>query len=742
MNVIVDASRPAPGRTGSHGPKAPAYVNDAVRRAVRSALIAAFGALGATSAEAAADRILDQLSAETGSVVVQFNCPMSYVSNYPLRSGDELRIELQPLPGCAPPTNLGETLPVPKDNPAGLVDVRLDQSLGARRALTLHFARTVDFLIRPRPGLTGIEVVLARRAGRSTVEPANPPAKPSREPTRALPPPEELEKLMADARTAMQDRDYDTAIRLYTKLLEFPEHVGRPQAQEFLGLARERKGQLAQAKLEYQEYLRRYPDGVDAEAVKQRLAAIVTLEGASKPSGGSPDASRWQLSGAASQEYRNDQNTLVSNGLSTPGVGQAGLDSELDLQLSHRGDVYDFRSRVYGGYFYDFNNTGAFGTTPLRLPQAYVELDDNQSHWVSRLGRQSQSTGGVYGSYDGGYFGWLVKPGLRLGFAAGAPIQTYAATFDGSRVFANVSADFLGVLPGLDLSGYLFQQNAGSVLDSREVGLETRYYKDGHSLVGQFNYDISYHALNAATVLASWALPGRWVFTGIADHRRSPFIGTYNALIGQQTNALSDLVQSLGIDAVRALALDRSLTSDTVTAGLQKPIGERLQWGTDLSFSRTGSAPASGGVAAVPSTGSAISVSTQLLGGGWIADGDMNTVGVAYTTRAGTKVASTYFNSRYPIGPSFRIGPRLQLSHTSGNDPNTGTSAGWSASPSVLADWRFKHGLVQFESGYERATYDASLPPGAPIDPNNPTPTLLNQNTKRFWFSLGYNVSF
>ena len=47
----------------------------------------------------AADRALDQLSTEAGSVVIQFGCPMSFVSNYPLRTGDELRIELQPLPG-------------------------------------------------------------------------------------------------------------------------------------------------------------------------------------------------------------------------------------------------------------------------------------------------------------------------------------------------------------------------------------------------------------------------------------------------------------------------------------------------------------------------------------------------------------------------------------------------------------------------------------------------------------------
>ncbi|MBS0393817.1 MAG: hypothetical protein JSR54_04280 [Proteobacteria bacterium] len=691
----------------------------------------------------AADRVLDQLSTETGSVVIQFNCPMSYVSNYPLRSGDELRIELQPLPGCAAPSALGETLPVPKDNPAGLVDLRLDQSLGARRALILHFARRVDFLIRPRSGLTGIEIVLARRAGRSSVEPAEAPVRPSRAPSRALPSQEELDKLMADARTAMQDRDYDAAIRLYTKLLEYPEHTGRAQAQEYLGLARERKGQLAQAKLEYQEYLRRYPDGADAEAVKQRLAAIITLEGATKPGAGAPDGSRWQWSGAVAQEYRHDQNSLVSNGTATDGIGQSAVDSNVDLQVQRRGDVYDFRSRIYAGYLHDMTDVGAFGTSPVRLPQAYVEVDNTQSHWVSRLGRQSQSTGGVYGTYDGGYFGWLVTPGLRLGVAAGSPIETYAASADHSRVFANLSAEFLGVAPGLDLSGYLFQQNYSGVLDAREIGMEARYYRNGRSLVGQLNYDVTFHVLNAATVLLSWALPDRWVLTGIGDHRRSPFAATYNALIGQPTTALDSLIQTLGIDAVHALALDRSITSDTASLGLQRPIGERLQWGADMSFSRTGGAPASGGVAAVPSSGSAISFSTQLLGGGWLVDGDMNTVGLAYSTRAGTKVASTYGSLRYPIGNSFRIGPRLQLSHTSGSDPNTGTTAGWAASPSLLADWRFRRGLVQFETGYERAAFDASLPPGVPIDPNNPNnTTTLNQTTKRFWFSLGYNVSF
>jgi hypothetical protein len=130
------------------------------------------------------------------------------------------------------------------------------------------------------------------------------------------------------------------------------------------------------------------------------------------------------------------------------------------------------------------------------------------------------------------------------------------------------------------------------------------------------------------------------------------------------------------------------------------------------------------------------------MGGGWLVDGDVDTVGLSYTTRSGTRSISAYMSARYPIGRSIRIGPRLQVSHTNGNDPATGASAGWSASPSLLADWRLKHGTVQFEAGYERATLDSSLAAGVPLDPNQPPGTTLNQQTKRYWVGLGYNLSF
>ncbi len=692
----------------------------------------------------AADRTLDQVSAEAGSIVVQFSCPMSFVSNFPQRTGDELRIELQPLPGCAPLSGFGETLPVAADNPAGLLDIRLEQSLGARRSLTLHFARTVEFLIRPKPGLTGIEVVISRRAGRVTVEGTDTASpKPSRSATRDLPPSgDDLDKLLGDARTAMQDRDYDTAIRLYTRLLEYPENAARPQAQEFLGLARERKGQLAQAKKEYEEYLHRYPDGADADAVQQRLAAIVTLNGATRPTKGALDGSRWQIDGAVSQEYRHDKNDVLSNGVTANGVGQTALDSEADLQVRRRGDRYDFKSRVFVGYVKDMLSGAGAAPNIIRLPQAFVEIDDHHSNWVARLGRQSQTNGGVYGSYDGAYFAWQPKPDIRVSAAAGATLQSYDASLQHDRTFEDVSVEWMGVVPGLDITGFAFEQKAAGILDARQVGLESRYYRNGKSLMAQVDYDVSFKALNSVTLMGSISLPRRWVVTGVMDHRHTPFLGAYNALIGQPTTSLETLVQTIGIDGVRQFALDRTAIADMGTLGVQHPLTEQLQWGADISFSRVGSTVASGGVAATPASGSAVGISTQLLGGSWLMDGDVDTVGLGYTTRQGTRAISIFSTARYPLTDKIRIGPRLQVSHTSGNDPLTGTSSGWSASPALLADWRFRRGVVQFEAGYEQAALNASLSPGVPLDPNLPSSTLLSQTTKRFWFGLGYNISF
>ena len=87
-------------------------------------------------------------------------------------------------------------------------------------------------------------------------------------------PDDQRAQMLRDARTALEKHQYPEAVDLLSRLLRQPEYPGRADAQELLGLVRERAGQLAQAKAEYEAYLRRYPNGPGAARVRGRLQAL------------------------------------------------------------------------------------------------------------------------------------------------------------------------------------------------------------------------------------------------------------------------------------------------------------------------------------------------------------------------------------------------------------------------------------------------------------------------------------
>ena len=64
----------------------------------------------------------------------------------------------------------------------------------------------------------------------------------------------------------MSPKKLDDAIARLTQIIAAEDYLHRIDAAEMLGLARERKGQLAQAKAAYEDYLRRYPDSRAAAA--------------------------------------------------------------------------------------------------------------------------------------------------------------------------------------------------------------------------------------------------------------------------------------------------------------------------------------------------------------------------------------------------------------------------------------------------------------------------------------------
>lgn len=687
-----------------------------------------FALLLGAGVPAHADRIIEDVDATGTGVIVRFSCPLRYVAHFPARSGSEVRIDLQPMAGCQLLDVRRDVMVVAPGAQTAVVDAEFEMLAGGvRPTLTVHFSRPIEFELRPQPGFEAIEIRFLRRAASVKVEPSGPVPEASRPAFRPLPPNAALEREFEQARAAMLARDYDAAIRLYTKLLEYPEHAWRARSQEYLGLARERKRQLAHAKAEYEEYLKRYPDGEGAARVQQRLAALITLErrrGAGGPLPGDPDASPWQFTSSLAQEFRTDSLTFESGATQQDAPTVAAVVTDADLQLRRRGTRYDFQSRVNAGYLWQSEESRFSSTTPTRLSAAWVDLSDRELAWAARVGRQSRSSGGVYGLYDGLHASWRAKPGLRLNLMAGFPRDTSRAEFDTDRQFVAASADFYGVATGLDVSAYALNQTISGLTDRQAVGTELRWHAPGKAAIALFDYDVHYSALNAAVLQGSWQLPGRWTVTGTFDHRRSPFLSTRNALIGQPVRTLDELVPAFGESGLRELAEDRTSTVDLYALGVTRPWGERLQWSFDVSSAEYGDLPASGGVEAIPTAGRDLQYTMQLLASGWWRDGDMHVAGLRHATNDLADGNSLYWASRFPVWGGLRVGPRLRYDRrTSAIDGSRFDAYGGS----INGDWRFKRGSLEFEAGGEWGRQQAQ-----PAD----------QKTQRQWFSLGYRVFF
>jgi len=672
-------------------------------------------------------RVLEQVEVMPQSngarVSVRFGCPLRYSSHFPSTGVTELRISLVPLPGCLPTNVVDSALRAPGGNAAGLGDVRLEP-IGTALVLTMTFSSPVDVSVRPSPDFLGLEVAVIGQEMVSRAIAQTRKIAPVPQTLRNLPTAEILEKQWVEAKAAFDAGDNPTAVRLLTRLVEYPEHPRRAEAQELLGLSRERAGQLAHAKAEYEEYLRRYPKGAAAGRVNQRLAALTTLD--TRPQvaavGQREGGMEWSSFGGWAQEYRYDSTSLDTMDTTTNFTSQSMLITDGDFSLRGRGERFDVQARINAGYLYDLLPDAA--GTQTRVSTAYVDLNDRQFDLDARLGRQSKHSGGVLGSFDGLLLGWRAKPSLRLNLMVGSPLETTTDGFTTNRQFVSLSANWSGWIEGLEISPFAIDQTYDGVSDRRAVGTEMRWFRPGRTVVGLLDYDVDYNALNMAMLLGNFELPGRWTITGTLDHRKSPFLTTRNAMAGQAVQSLGELIAQIGEPAVRALAEDRTADVDTVSLGVSRPLGTRFQWIADVGATRMSEMPASGGVEAIPSTGTELSFGAQVIGNSLLRSGDVTILGLRISDGGVARTSSLSLSSRFPLWGRLRAGPRLRFDYREFSADGT---TQWLASPAIRVDWHSDRSTIEFEAGGEWMSRE--LP-------------INQEKSNRYWFSLGYRVGF
>lgn len=461
---------------------------------------------------------------------------------------------------------------------------------------------------------------------------------------------------LEEARGAAMNGDYGRAIRLYERVLRVGDETERRQSMELLAVAREYNGQDAHAKNLYERYLETYPDDPDSERVAQRLAALVTrdlpMNRAREPR---RQAAAWNGRGMFSQYYRRYAYALDG---ADEVVSVDALYSDLYLDVRRRQQGMDLALQLSGSHIQDF----VADESDLRLSNARIDLDLVRPDLSLRLGRQSRHAAGILGRFDGLYLGVGVTPWLRLGAVGGYAVRSTFDSPNTDRPFYGVSATIVGADERWQIEPFVIEQQADGLTDRRAVGAEMRYYGRRLTLFNLVDYDVYHEVLNNVNLIAYLDLGEAWRLHGSYDHRRSPYLTTENALIGQGLNDLSELEQDYASQEILELANDRTATADLASLGVDRSFGDRYLATVNVSYSDYSETQASGDVPATASR-SEFYYTGQLRADDAFGAGSFASVQLRYVDGETADFYTAYLMTRLPLSAHLYLDPRLRYDY-------------------------------------------------------------------------------
>ena len=435
--------------------------------------------------------------------------------------------------------------------------------------------------------------------------------------TLAAAPDTDLDKqgavLMAKARGALIAGKSDDAINSLNQLLLLPPNKFSQDAQELVGVARERAGELAQARKEYELYLKLFPVGDGSTRVRQRLASLAPPELATATAAKPPEKREPQatVGGSISQYYYGGKQQVQTVFVNVPTTvsqqtisnnTQSSLVSTVDLNGRYRTESTDTRIVFRDSDQYSFINTTAPSLN--RMDALYVDYRDLKNGFSAKLGRQSGVTGGLVGRFDGAVVGYDLMPKLRLNAVAGVPVSQ-DLFINASQRFEGINLEAQNFLEHWGGGAFLINQSADGNVDRRAIGGEVRYFDQQKTLYSLLDYDVQFATLNAATLQGTYQFADQTSLSVLLDDRKAPTLETSNGLL--QTGCLSYaqyFAQATAgkctttgaggpytIDVLRQDALATTANSHQFSLDVSHPLGKNWQVSGDLRVTSVGALP-------------------------------------------------------------------------------------------------------------------------------------------------------
>ncbi|HQU15971.1 MAG: hypothetical protein B7Z66_07865 [Chromatiales bacterium 21-64-14] len=365
------------------------------------------------------------------------------------------------------------------------------------------------------------------------------------------------------------------------------------------------------------------------------------------------------------------------------------IPGEVDITNQMRTGAYDLSSRFQGQYRIESGHAEqGVGTVDTMFLQAL----DRERDVAGRFGRQSLDRGGVLGHMDGVQASIGLDPLATLNAVTGAPAALPGAANSASagRFFYGVNMD-LGRpnLPGR-LNLFALEQRDPETGVRRTVGSQIRYFRARQSLFGVVHYNLSLGALSTALILGRWILPDKTSLNVLVDYRRHSAMILDRTLPAGLATMLRARFANEGSDPVDEL--DRDITADhrSVTIGAARALFRQLRIGGSVTFAGSPGAGDYGGFQATGDPGRKTLYSLRVRGQDLWKRGDAVLVAMRYGQAPGVDVASFTVDTHYPLGPKWRVHPRLAIGYRAEHHPGADQAT---LSPSLQVRYYLRHRL-------------------------------------------------
>ena len=212
------------------------------------------------------DRIELNRAGDEAEIQVIFDVRVQYLREASLNNG-EVHIFITLLEADPDRTSL---IPEAMDSPPTDIAPHFTVAYpGLDTSLTIKFDKPVSY--RVRPGADGRSISIYIPVTLPTSEPQVGAATAPHTPEEVE---QEAKKLIDSARAALQRGDAIAAVETLNQMLNLPPNKQSQVGQELIGEAREMNGEFAKARVEYELYLKLYPEAADVKKVKDRLARL------------------------------------------------------------------------------------------------------------------------------------------------------------------------------------------------------------------------------------------------------------------------------------------------------------------------------------------------------------------------------------------------------------------------------------------------------------------------------------